>query len=167
MKARALRLYLIGFSVLATMTLMAWAADEKEMSLDQIPAEAKAAILKQAGANKIAEVEQETHDGVAVYEAEWEVNGAEHEVAVLADGTVVETEEEIDAAQAPAAVRAAIEKQFGAGAKVSIDRKTVVLYEAEGKVDGKGMEVIFSPTGKSHGAEEDDAAGDDDDEDGN
>jgi hypothetical protein len=85
-------------------------------------------------------------NGTAVYEAEWDVNGAEHEVAVLADGSVIETEEEIPAAQAPEAVRAAAQKSFG-DAKYVIAKKTIVVYEIEGRVDGKERELHVLPTG--------------------
>ena len=158
------RLVLVGLCGVAVVSLAAVADDEERSSLDAIPAAARAAILQEAGGNAITGVEQETEDGVTRYEAEWTANGVEHEVAVLADGALVETEEVVTLAQVPAAVRATIEKEFGKGAKVAVEKKMVVLYEAEGKSHGEGKEIVILPSGRVHGtAQANDAAEEDDD----
>jgi hypothetical protein len=62
---------------------------------------------------------------------------------------------------------------FGADAKVEIAKKTLVVYEAEGKIDGKAKEVVILPTGRVRGeaagaprvAEHDDEDGDNDNDD--
>ena len=150
----------------ATLTLgaVAWALDEIKISLDQVPPAARAAILKQAAGAKISEVEKETHKGVSVYEAEWKINGMEHEVCVTADGDIIETEAEIPAAEAPAAVQAEIKKRFGANARVQVERKTFIMYELEGRVDGRKVEILVSPTGDVHDGHDDDDGDDDDDD---
>jgi hypothetical protein len=92
---------------LGVMTVSAWAdggckggKTEKKVTIDQVPAAVKATILKEAGDNKITEIEEETKDGVTVYEAEWKVGGKEVEIKVAADGKLlskkVEEEDEDD-----------------------------------------------------------------------
>lgn len=137
-------------------------AGSKEMRFNQLPSAAQKAIRALAGDAKITEVEQEKSRGATVYAAEWIVKGVEHEAVVTADGTLVETEVTIAADKAPAAVRATIAKRFGARAKVVVEKKTIVVYEVEGKVNGKELEILIFPTGQTH---EEDGHDDDDDHD--
>lgn len=170
MKRRAI-IPLTGAGLLAVLTFAAGAlwAQEKKMTLDQLPEGARAAIQRLAHGAAIDEVEQETEGGVTVYEASWKVNGAEVEAEVLADGTLLEMEESISAESAPAGVRDAITQHFG-NAKVSVEKITIVMYEIEGKVDGKNKEIAVHPTGKVRapgaGAGGDDEGEDDDDDSG-
>src|SRR5260370_29663206 len=60
---------------------------EEETTLDKIPAAAKAAIEKKAGAGKITKVETVTQGSVVSYEAVVNKNGKNTEVAVNADGS--------------------------------------------------------------------------------
>lgn len=135
--------------------------DEDDLTLDQVPEAARAALLKLAGGARILKAEREREHGVLVYEAQWAANGTKHEAAVTADGTLIETEEIVPAERAPAAVRAAIAKHFGANAKVVVEKKMIVVYEVEAKVDGKEKELLVFPTGRVH----EDADDDDDDDD--
>ena len=64
--------------------------DEEEISLDQVPAAARVAILAQAKGAHITEVERETRrDGRIVYEVEWTVDGQDFEIKVAPDGTLL------------------------------------------------------------------------------
>jgi len=68
---------------------------EKDITIDQVPAPAKATILKEAGDNKIEEIEKVSRNGkVLYYEAEWNTNGKEVEIKVAADGRLLEKEVE-------------------------------------------------------------------------
>jgi len=62
---------------------------EDEVSLDSIPAAARATILKRVGAGKLALVETVNRPGnEMMYEAAWTTNaGKKHEMLVKADGT--------------------------------------------------------------------------------
>lgn len=140
---------------------LAAALDDERLPLDQVPAAARRALEIQAGGAKFTEIEREVEHGVTVYEAEWTDHGMEHEASVSADGELLEIEEVVPMDKAPAAVREAITKQFGAGAKVVIEKTMVVYYEVETKVDGKEKELYISPTGRVHGTE-----GEDDGDDG-
>jgi uncharacterized membrane protein YkoI len=70
---------------------VAW-ADEKEkgerVTIDQLPAAAKATIQKETQGGKVKELMKETEGGELVYSAEIVKDGKEYEVHVGADGTV-------------------------------------------------------------------------------
>jgi len=66
--------------------------DERNVSIDAVPEAVKATILKEAGDNKITEIEEETKHGTTIYEAEWRVDGKEVEIKVAADGTLLKKE---------------------------------------------------------------------------
>ena len=131
-----------------------------------MPEPARKALLELAGGAKIIEVERDREHGVLVYEAKWVKNGTQHEAAVTAEGALLELEEIIPVEKAPAAVQAAIAKHFPANAKVVVEKKTIIVYEAEARIDGKEKELLVFPTGKVHEQEDhDDDDHDDDDND--
>ncbi len=115
------------------------------------PAPARAALLKLANGQKIVEVERDKEGGALVYEAAWIANGTKHEAAVTADGALLELMEIVAIGDAPAAVRAAVAKHFGAKAEVVVEKKMIVVYEIEGRLDGKKKELVIFPTGRVHG----------------
>ncbi|MCK4660286.1 MAG: PepSY-like domain-containing protein [Phycisphaerae bacterium] len=137
--------------------------DEDDITVDQIPGPARKALQQLAGGAKLLKAEREKEHGVLVYEAEWSVSGVKHEAAVTADGTLLETEQIIPVEKAPAAVRAAIAKHFGANVKVVVEKMMIVVYEVEARIDGKEKELLISPTGRV--CEGDDSNDDDDDND--
>lgn len=159
-------LTLLSFVGLAVAVGAATAGDAPKMSLDQAPPEARAALLKLAGGAPIMSIEREKEGGVEIYEAEWKVNGKEVEAAVMANGDLVEMEEEIDASALPDAVKAAVAKYFPADAKLECEKVTMVVYEIEAKVNGKEKEILVLPTGKmlGKGKERDEDDGDDGEE---
>ncbi|MBN1845377.1 MAG: PepSY-like domain-containing protein [Sedimentisphaerales bacterium] len=70
--------------------------DEEEVTLDQVPAAVKAAILAEAQGGTIKEIERETEDGQTTYEAEIVINGKEIEIEIAPDGKVLEREADDD-----------------------------------------------------------------------
>lgn len=68
----------------------AWAEEEQQLTLDQLPAAVKAAALKQANGAKITEIEAETKKGKTVYE----ITFGETEVTFDANGTVLRSKVE-------------------------------------------------------------------------
>ncbi len=62
---------------------------EQEIPIDSIPAAAREAIKKQAGAGKIKLVEQVTKGSLVYYEAHVKTGGKESEIEVKADGSPV------------------------------------------------------------------------------
>jgi hypothetical protein len=136
-----------------------------DLTLDKIPAKAREALQKLAGNNPILEVEAETEHGLKVYEAEWKANGTIHEAEVTENGELLEMEEGVKAEDVPEVVKAAAEKAMNGAAKLHYAKHTVVFYEVEGRVDGKGKEVSISPSGRLINGDEDEDGDDDDGED--
>jgi uncharacterized membrane protein YkoI len=75
--------------------------DEDDLTIDQLPEPARAALLKLAGGARIVEVEREREHGAMIYEAAWVKNGTQHEAEVTAEGALLELEETIPAEKAP------------------------------------------------------------------
>jgi hypothetical protein len=143
-------------SVLVVGAVVSLTALAAAVTLDNIPAKAREALLKLADGNAIVEVESEKEHGVQVYEASWRVNGKEVEAEVTADGILLETEQGVDAEAVPQAVRTAAETALAGADKIHYEMHTVVFYEVEGRVNGKNKEVKISPTGQVAGQEDDD-----------
>ena len=74
------------------------AQEEREVSIDQVPAAVKAAILAQAGTGTIEEVELGNENGQIIYEADVIIDGQEVEIKVAPDGTLVAKDGENDEA---------------------------------------------------------------------
>ncbi len=176
MKRKSVGLIVVGCGILGSLTLAVWAngreqeADEEKVTMEQLPPKVKEAVQKVVGSNPIKEIEREREHGIVIYEVEWTVNGKEREAEFTADGHLLELEEEVNANEVPAAVRQAAAEALGKGLKVEFERKTIVLYEAEAKVDGKEREVLILPTGKvvrheKHGEHEEHEDEHDDDDD--
>ena len=146
---------------------LAAAMGDANASMDQIPEAARQALQRLAGVARIDEIEREKEHGTTVYEAEWSAGGVTYEATVTADGTLLETEETVSLEHVPTAVRAAIAKYFGAIDKVVVEKKTIIVYEAEGEIDGREKELLIFPTGRVHEQEhDDDDSHDDHDRDG-
>lgn len=125
----------------------------------KLPAAAKAAVKALYPKGEIEEVEVEK-EGIKLYEVELEQNGKEYEVAVTADGNVVEVETEIGLASLPPRVRAAITEAAEGGkvgevtkevtyavVKLVVLDKPVTSYEAEVVKDGSECEIEVAANG--------------------
>jgi len=148
--------------------------DEKTVSIDQVPAAVKAALLAQGGA--IKEIEMESENGQAVYEADVTIDGKEVEVKVAADGTVLgqeaededaddeeeeddEDEAQVSMAEVPEAVQATLLKEAPGAEIKEIEKETEdgqVIYSAEVLVGGQEVDFEIAPAGKLLGKEVED-----------
>ena len=96
------------------------ARDEETVSLDQLPDAVKATILREAKGGTITEIERETKDGKTIYEAEFLLDGAEIEIEIAPDGTLLgreveqeDDEDDLTIDQVPQPARAALLKLAG------------------------------------------------------
>ena len=101
MKNRTFRIavvvFLAGLMVFGLSDALAGKKTEKDVTIDQVPAAVKATILKEAGDNKIEEIEEVSRDGkVVYYEAEWKSGGKEIEIKVDPSGKLLSKEIEDD-----------------------------------------------------------------------
>ena len=62
---------------------------ERSVSLEQIPAAVRATILREAGNNRVTEIEEKPYGGRKIYEAGWMVDGREVEIKVSPDGKLL------------------------------------------------------------------------------
>jgi uncharacterized membrane protein YkoI len=129
---------------------------EKTVKLSEIPEAAAAALKKHAAGGQIVKVEQDEEKQKISYEAKIKTKSGESEVTVNANGKLLSVEDVIAPADAPAAVRAALEKESAGGTVEKIERvkeggKTT--FEAVIATKGKREEVVFSETGNVVGRE--------------
>jgi len=120
-----------------------------------VPAAVTATLQREAAGAPIEGVEQETEDGIAVFEGHWHKDGKLVEATVKPDGTLVEREEEIEAADVPEAARTAAQAQLGGTQPTKWVRLQDGSFEAEGTVDGKERDVKVDASGKLLGTESD------------
>jgi len=149
MNARWMLLSVAGTALLLSAGACA-NAKEVEVTIDQVPQAVRDAILKEAGDNKIDEIEKETKGDKVTYEAEWKVAGREVEITLAEDGKILAREQEITLEQAPQAVREAILKAAGDNKVKEVSRITrgdKTCFEAEWKANGKEIEIQLAEDG--------------------
>jgi uncharacterized membrane protein YkoI len=113
-----------------------------------IPQAARDAILKELGA-KPSGIEVKGKDGFIAYEAELETKDGEREVTVAEDGSLITSEEKIDAGALPPEVLARVKSlHFGAEIKEA-ERVVVIYYEVEVESNGKEHEVRLLANGQT------------------
>lgn len=150
---------------------------EKQISIEQVPAAVKATILAQAQGGVINEIEEEVVNGQTIYEAEVIVDGREVDIQVTADGTLLgtetenddegdedaddneeenEDEEEVALDAVPAAVKATILNE-AAGAEIKEIEKEAedgrTIYSAEVLINGQKVDFEIAPDGTLLGKE--------------
>jgi uncharacterized membrane protein YkoI len=140
-------------AISAGLCLSAFAAEDKEeaVTLDKIPAAAAKTLKEQAGGEKITNVSKEKDEGKTVYEASFTKKGRAHDVTVDEKGKLISDEEVIPVSEAPAVVRAAIEKEHPGGKIDKLERIAEggkVSYEALISAKGKREEIKFDEKGK-------------------
>ena len=88
---------LAGLLAFGLSTALAGKKTEKDIAFDKLPAAVQATIRKEAGDNKIEEIEEVSRDGkVVYYEAEWKTGGKEIEIKVDPNGKLLSKEVEDD-----------------------------------------------------------------------
>ena len=129
----------------------------------KVPQAVKAAFESEHSDVKDAEWEKEGK----YYEVEWEVNGKEQEIVYDQDGNIMATEHEITVEELPQAAQDYINENY-AGQKVVEaeleETKKGRYYEAELRINGKEVELIFDSNGEYIGEEEEEEDDDDDDD---
>jgi hypothetical protein len=136
---------------------------EKKVEEAQVPKAALSTLKALAGAAPIEEFAEEVEDGRKFYEGTWAGPHGHVDGLVTEAGALVEIEEAVPADAVPAAARAEVEKEAGTGATLAFEKKTLLMYEAHFKKDGKGREIIVLPDGRRY-FEEGDEQGEDEDE---
>ncbi len=131
------------------------AAVTQEIEIGAAPRAARQAISKRAGDAKLEGVEAITEAGKTVYEASWVKGDVEHEVTVTDDGELISRERALGFDKLPKSLKAMV-KKFAAGGELKLERKTIVLYEAEVMKDGHETEILVDSAGRQVRLEIDD-----------
>jgi hypothetical protein len=139
---------------------------ERKVNEAEVPKPALESLKKLAGGAPFTEFAEEVEHGGKFYEGSWAGPTGNVDALVTASGDLVEIEEVIAADKVPAAVRAVAEKEAGKDAKLTFEKKTMVLYEVHFKKGDKEREILFTPDGRRY-HEEGEKAGEKDEDEGN
>ena len=145
-----------GFVLCLALCVAGWlvalvnAEDESEerVSWEQLPAAIQKNLSEHA--SDVTEIEKDLENGKVVYEVAVEVDGKETEFTYDAEGKVLEIEEEITLAEAPAPVRTVILALAFGGKVEEISRETEagrVAYEAEIERKDVNLELLMDAQG--------------------
>lgn len=143
---------LLGLSMLA----VAARAGEEKISIEKLPSAVRKAVKKRFPEAEIRGAAKEVEDGKTTYEVELELDGRSVDVALNADGKILEIEKEIPAEKLPSAVRKKLAARYP-GAKIEKAEEVTrgedgpVRYEVAIKA-----EVVLTAKGKVVRATEDD-----------
>ena len=124
-------------------------ADEESIPVKQLPSAVRKAAKAKFPKAKIEEAAKEVEDGETIYEVTLKVKGHAVDVAMKADGTILEIEKEVSLDQLPKAVKKALASKYP-NAKISkVEEITKgedgpVLYEVV-----LASEVVLNAKGKS------------------
>jgi hypothetical protein len=141
------------FIAFATLLIPATAtAQEKRIKRSDLPAAVEKTVTAESKGATIHGFTQETEDGQLHYEAELMVNGHSKDVAMDANGAIVEVEEQVAVESLPVSVKDGLQAKAGKGKLVKVEsivkHDKLVAYEAQVMTDGKRSEVQVGPDGK-------------------
>ena len=137
---------------------------ERKVKESEVPKAALEALRKVAEKATITEFAEEIEHGHKFYEGSWKGPTGNVDCLVTETGDLVEIEEVIPADKVPATARNAVEKEAGKDAKLSWEKKTIVMYEVHIKKADKAREMILTPDGRRiHEENDDDQDKDDND----
>jgi uncharacterized membrane protein YkoI len=148
---------LLGLSGLSATAAL---ADEKKISVEDLPKVVLKAAKKAFPEAKIVGASKETDEGETIYEVEMKLDGKSIDVEIDDEGEIEVVEKEIEVEDLPRAVIKAAKTKFPGGKIEKVEEVTdeddVVVYELVIAAKGKSTEVVFSPNGKIQKDEEDD-----------
>jgi Putative beta-lactamase-inhibitor-like, PepSY-like len=143
---------LVGLSMLA----VAVHADEEKISVEKLPSAVTKAVKKKFPKARIVGAAKEVEDGHTTYEVELKVESRSVDLALNADGKVLEIEKEVPVDELPKAVRKRLAARYPGATIEKVEEVTKgedgpVRYEVAIKA-----EVVFTAKGKIVQAKEDD-----------
>jgi hypothetical protein len=146
---------LLGLSMLAGVSH----ADEEKIAVEKLPAAVKKAVKKKFPEAKIVGAAKEVEDGATTYEVELKVEGHSVDLALNAEGKILEMETEIPIDELPKAAKKRLAARYP-GAK--IEKVEEITKGEDGPVHYEvaiKAEVVFTAKGKivkPKGADEED-----------
>ena len=147
----------LGILAMATVSL----ADEEKIPVKELPRAVLKTVKEKFDKAEIKGAAKEEEDGKTTYEVMLKVKGRSVDVAMKADGTILEIEKEIDADDLPKAVRKTLSGMYP---KAKITKAEAITKGEDGPISYEVVittEVVLNAKGKIAGAKEED---DDDDD---
>jgi hypothetical protein len=127
-------------------------AEEKTIKRSDLPTSVEKTVAEQTKGATVKGFTKEVENGKTVYEAELTVNGHGKDIAMDAQGNIIEIEEEVDITTLPPAVKEGLTKAAGKGTISKVESLTkkgkLVAYEAVVKTGSKNSEIQVGPDGK-------------------
>jgi hypothetical protein len=169
---------LLGLAMLAGMSQ----ADEEKIPVEKLPAAVTKAVKKKFPKARIQAASREVEDGATTYEVELKVEGRSVDLALNADGKILEIEKEVPVNELPRAVTKRLAARYP-GARIEkveeitrgedgpvhyeVAIKAEVVFTAKGKIVKPKVadEEDEKPAAKAKKKEKDENEDDDDDED--
>lgn len=127
---------------------------EVEVNFESAPAAVQQSVKKLLGLAVPKTLDKETENGVDVYEAEFQADGAKQSLSVAANGEILELEKAVDVAQLPATVVAAVKKArpgctFKKAESVQLKAAPdISFFEVKILLGGKKEEIKVKPSGQ-------------------
>jgi len=138
---------LVGSMVLFALASVA-GADEEKIPVKELPKAVRKAVKTKFPGARIAEAIEEEEDGKTTYEVVLKVQGRSVDVALKADGTILEIEKEIPVQELPRAVKKTLAARYP---HAKIAKAEVVTKGEHGKARYEisiTTEVVLSAQGK-------------------
>jgi hypothetical protein len=133
-------------------------AQEKKLQKSDLPAAVQKTADEQSKGATVKGYSSEVEDGKLTYEVQLTVNGHARDVAIDANGVLLEIEDEVDIASLSAAVQDGLKKKAGTGKILKVESLTkkgkLVAYEAVVQDGTKKKEIQVGPDGKPLAHEE-------------
>ena len=127
-------------------------AEEKTIKRSDLPTSVEKTVAEQTTGATVKGFTKEVENGKTVYEVELTVNGHGKDIAMDAQGNIIEIEEEVDITTLPPAVKEGLTKAAGKGTISKVESLTkkgkLVAYEAVVKTGSKNSEIQVGPDGK-------------------
>jgi len=136
---------------------------EETIKLADAPEAVRNAVAKLTSADKVTKVIKETDEGVTVFEVEYTVESAACSAAFSSAGDVLELEKGVNESAVPAAIMAALKKEFPKATLKDFNSVQKFYYEVDVVIDGKKHEVKVDASGEIDDEEGDEGGGDEDD----
>jgi uncharacterized membrane protein YkoI len=154
MQNRIYRIFIALMLATGLTTLASAKEDEKDeptLTVKDLPAAVRATVEKLTTGGKVTKIDKADENGKVVYDIEATVKDKDVEFDIAADGKVLTSEESVDYASLPAAVRATAEKFFGSAKDLKAAREHEdgkMYYEVEGKKGDETTALKIDESGK-------------------
>jgi uncharacterized membrane protein YkoI len=132
-------------------TLLAGCAKEVTVNESQVPPTVLQAFRAQYPGAIAKNFAKETKLFTVLYEVETDGQGAPRIVTYTSAGKLVETEQQVPAAELPVAVQEAVKKASPTGTIKTVEvakKGGDLVYEVEVSEGGRGIEYKFDPSGR-------------------